>query len=149
MSLYKEAVFPILQHFDAERTHEITLKLLSLAEKYTFVKRFLEKIYSFEDPRLEVRALGLHFDNPLGLAAGFDKNAVAPRALGVLGFGHIEIGTVTPKFQAGNPRPMCPKPSTPKALGATAFLSNPAASPKGLSKCNPNALTSNLGSSKL
>jgi len=105
MSLYKEAVFPILQHFDAERTHEITLKLLSLAEKYTFVKRFLEKIYSFEDPRLEVRALGLHFDNPLGLAAGFDKNAVAPRALGVLGFGHIEIGTVTPKFQAGNPRP--------------------------------------------
>ena len=105
MSIYKEVVFPVLRQFDAERTHEVTLNLLSLAEKYTFMRRFLEKIYKFDDPRLEVKAMDLHFDNPIGLAAGFDKNGVATRALAALGFGHIEVGTITPMSQVGNPRP--------------------------------------------
>ena len=105
MSIYKEAVFPGLRQFDAERTHEATLNLLSLAEKYSFIRSFLEKIYKFDDPRLEVKAMDLHFDNPIGLAAGFDKNGVATRALAALGFGHIEVGTITPMSQVGNPRP--------------------------------------------
>ena len=105
MSFYKEAVFPVLQHFDAEKTHEMTLQLLTLAEKYSFIRRFLEKIYGYDDPRLEVKAFGLDFKNPIGLAAGFDKNGVAPQALVSLGFGHIEIGTITPFPQIGNPRP--------------------------------------------
>jgi dihydroorotate dehydrogenase len=57
------------------------------------------------DPRLATRAFGLEFANPLGLAAGFDKNAQVARALLALGFGHVEVGTLTPRSQAGNPRP--------------------------------------------
>ena len=58
-----------------------------------------------DDPRLAMRALGLMFRNPIGLAAGFDKNAVALGPLAQLGFGFVEAGTVTPRPQAGNPRP--------------------------------------------
>jgi dihydroorotate dehydrogenase len=58
-----------------------------------------------DDPKLAVRAFGLNFPNPIGMAAGFDKNAEAPDALLRLGFGFVEIGTVTPKPQGGNPRP--------------------------------------------
>ncbi len=57
------------------------------------------------DPKLAVRAFGMNFPNPIGMAAGFDKNAEVPDALLRLGFGFVEIGTVTPKPQAGNPRP--------------------------------------------
>ena len=56
-------------------------------------------------PELAVRAFGLNFPNPIGLAAGFDKNAEVPDALLRLGFGFVEVGTVTPQPQAGNPRP--------------------------------------------
>ncbi|HWY61682.1 MAG TPA: quinone-dependent dihydroorotate dehydrogenase [Rhizomicrobium sp.] len=58
-----------------------------------------------DDARLAVTALGLHFPNPIGLAAGFDKNAAVPDAMGKLGFGFVECGTVTPRPQAGNPKP--------------------------------------------
>ena len=58
-----------------------------------------------DDPKLAVRAFGLNFPNPVGMAAGFDKNAEAPDALLRLGFGFVEIGSVTPQPQAGNPRP--------------------------------------------
>ena len=58
-----------------------------------------------DDPKLAVRAFGLNFPNPIGMAAGFDKNAEAPDALLRLGFGFVEIGSVTPKPQEGNPRP--------------------------------------------
>ena len=58
-----------------------------------------------DDPKLAVRAFGLNFPNPIGMAAGFDKSAEVPDALLRLGFGFVEIGTVTPKPQAGNPRP--------------------------------------------
>jgi len=57
------------------------------------------------DPRLATSAFGLEFPNPLGMAAGFDKNAEVVRALLALGFGHVEAGTLTPRPQAGNPRP--------------------------------------------
>src|SRR5690348_17105387 len=58
-----------------------------------------------DDPKLAVRAFGLNFPNPVGMAAGFDKNGEVPDALLRLGFGFVEIGTVTPRPQAGNPRP--------------------------------------------
>src|SRR4051794_41335008 len=58
-----------------------------------------------DDPKLAVRAFGLNFPNPIGMAAGFDKSAEAPDALLRLGFGFVEIGSVTPKPQSGNPRP--------------------------------------------
>src|SRR5438477_344040 len=61
--------------------------------------------FLLDDPRLRVRAFGLDFPNPIGVAAGFDKNGVAVEGLAALGFGHVEVGTVTPRPQRGRPRP--------------------------------------------
>jgi dihydroorotate dehydrogenase len=69
------------------------------------VRRALRRQYAFQDPALEVEAFGLRFANPIGLAAGSDKNGVALHGLACLGFGHLELGTVTPAAQPGNPRP--------------------------------------------
>ena len=87
---------PLLHALDAETAHQLTVKALALAPPGSIPK---------PDPRLAVRAFGLDFPNPLGLAAGFDKNAEVPDAMLGLGFGFTEIGTVTPRPQAGNPRP--------------------------------------------
>jgi dihydroorotate dehydrogenase len=91
------AAMPLLRRLDAERAHAIALNALRLRRAATAADR--------DDPRLAMRALGLDFANPIGLAAGFDKNAVALPGLMRLGFGFIEAGTVTPRPQAGNPRP--------------------------------------------
>lgn len=105
MSIYKERVFPFLTRLDAESVHNSTLQLLRVSERYPVFRQFLERIYSYENPKLNVRLWGLNFENPLGLAAGFDKNAVVPESIGTLGFGHVEVGTVTPLPQKGNRRP--------------------------------------------
>ncbi len=87
---------PFMRALDPEDAHALTLKAL----------RFLPRTTPEADPpELRVRAFGLNFTNPIGLAPGFDKDAVAPDALLRLGFGFVEIGTVTPRPQAGNPRP--------------------------------------------
>jgi dihydroorotate dehydrogenase len=87
---------PLLRWFDPEDAHRLALqglKLLPIARPRG------------DDQKLAVRAFGLNFPNPVGIAAGFDKNAEVPDALLRLGFGFVEVGTVTPKPQAGNPRP--------------------------------------------
>lgn len=103
--MYRRIVYPILSRWDAERSHEGVLRLLELAEKQRWLRRALSRVATCEDPRLEVEAIGLRFANPLGVAAGLDKNAVAVHTWGALGFGHVEVGTVTPRPQPGNPRP--------------------------------------------
>jgi dihydroorotate dehydrogenase len=87
---------PLLRALDPEDAHALTLKALH----YVPLARA-----AADPPELGVRAFGLDFPNPVGIAPGFDKNAVAPDALLRLGFGFVEIGTVTPRAQAGNPRP--------------------------------------------
>ncbi len=87
---------PLLRWLDPEDAHRLAvqgLKLLPPARPRA------------DDPKLAVRAFGLNFPNPIGMAAGFDKNGEVPDALLRLGFGFVEIGTVTPRPQAGNPRP--------------------------------------------
>lgn len=91
------ALLPLLRRLDAERAHGIALRALRLG----LVGRADEQ----DDPRLAVSALGLRFANPIGLAAGFDKAGVAIDPLLRLGFGFVEVGTVTPRAQPGNPRP--------------------------------------------
>ena len=87
----------LLRRLPAETAHDLTLALLG---KVPLPARRLG-----DPPMLRVQALGLSFPNPVGLAAGFDKNAAVPDAMGKLGFGFVECGTVTPRPQAGNPRP--------------------------------------------
>ncbi len=87
---------PLLRWFDPEDAHRLALhglKLLPVARRRP------------DDDNLAVRAFGLNFPNPIGMAAGFDKNAEVPDALLRLGFGFVEVGTVTPRPQSGNPRP--------------------------------------------
>ncbi|PSC06794.1 dihydroorotate dehydrogenase (quinone) [Alsobacter soli] len=87
---------PLLHRMDAETAHGLTIQALS---------RMPPLPRPDHDPRLRVEAFGLNFPNPVGIAAGFDKNAEVPDAMLGLGFGFAEVGTLTPKPQAGNPRP--------------------------------------------
>ncbi len=87
---------PLLRRFDPEDAHRLAIRALRLLPPGKPRP---------SDPRLATRAFGLNFPNPVGLAAGFDKNAEVPDALLRLGFGFVEIGSVTPKPQDGNPRP--------------------------------------------
>ena len=108
MSLYREIARPLLFRRDAEDAHLSVLRLLSLWQgwqHWPIAAHMTQALTHVTDPRLHVRALGLDFQMPVGLAAGLDKNAEAAHAWGWLGFGHAEIGTVTPRPQPGNPRP--------------------------------------------
>lgn len=96
---------PLLFLLSAETAHRLTVFFLDLAAAIPPVRWLLKKWYCLEDKKLERQLLGLRFPNPVGLAAGFDKDGKHIRGLACLGFGFIEIGTVTPKPQAGNPRP--------------------------------------------
>jgi dihydroorotate dehydrogenase len=87
---------PLLRWFDPEDAHRMAIQGLRILPPVRLRP---------DDPKLAVRAFGLNFSNPIGMAAGFDKSAEAPDALLRLGFGFVEIGTVTPKPQGGNPRP--------------------------------------------
>lgn len=88
---------PVLRSLDPEFAHSVTIKALSFVNASVSLER--------DDPRLRVQALGLEFPNPIGLAAGFDKNAQVTEAMLSLGFGFVEAGTVTPRPQPGNPKP--------------------------------------------
>jgi dihydroorotate dehydrogenase len=96
ISLFDRLARPLLLALDAEDAHALTVRALKLAPLPRPAP---------DDPALAVRAFGLSFPNPVGMAAGFDKNGQVPDALMRLGFGFVEVGTVTPRPQAGNPRP--------------------------------------------
>lgn len=102
--MYKSLIRPILFKFDPEKVHYFTFDLIRNLSKIPGVKGLFRSLYLVEDKRLERELFGLKFNNPVGLAAGFDKNAVLYNELANFGFGFIEIGTVTPKGQAGNPK---------------------------------------------
>ncbi len=103
MTLYNLAK-PALFVLPPETAHRATHSLLETIQD-TPVESLLRRRYAAADPRLETTVFGLDFANPVGVAAGFDKNAEIPRALAALGFGHIETGGVTAERQPGNPRP--------------------------------------------
>jgi dihydroorotate dehydrogenase len=93
----------LLFSLEPERAHILTLNLVRLAGSIATVRTLLKK--QFFVPAESVEAFGLKFSNPIGLAAGYDKDGIAWRGLACLGFGHIEIGTVTPQPQPGNSKP--------------------------------------------
>ncbi len=94
---------PLLFRMDPERAHQLTLVALSMAGGFTPARWMMWAVYGAREH--PVHTLGLKFKNPVGLAAGYDKDGIAVRGLAALGFGHIEVGTVTPLAQPGNPKP--------------------------------------------
>ncbi len=103
--MYKRIILPILFRFDAETIHHTVTRLLQLVLSIPGVSAICRKLYVVDDKRLARTVFGLTFPNPIGIAAGFDKNAELISELSDLGFGFVEIGTVTPRPQPGNPRP--------------------------------------------
>jgi len=101
VSLYSALARPVLFALDAERAHDLTPATLGIP----LMPSFLALTGARDNPRLHHRAFGLGFRNPIGLAAGLDKQGAAVPAWSALGFGFAEIGTVTPRPQPGNPRP--------------------------------------------
>ena len=102
--MYKAIIRPILFCFDPEKVHHFTFSLIRNLSKIPGVKPLFRKIYVVEEQSLERELFGLKFKNPVGLAAGFDKDAKLYNELANFGFGFIEIGTLTPKPQSGNPK---------------------------------------------
>lgn len=102
--MYQRLIKPFLFLFDPEKVHYFAFSLIKLFTSIPGVNLLLKYLYVVEDPKLEREVFGLKFPNPVGLAAGFDKNAVLYKELSHFGFGFIEIGTLTPKGQPGNPK---------------------------------------------
>jgi len=104
-SFYRSLVKPILFRLDAEAAHHLMLRVCGAAGRSNVLKRIARAQLRVTDRCLSQTIAGIHFENPLGLAAGFDKNGIAVEMLGSLGFGHIEIGSVSTYPSQGNPRP--------------------------------------------
>tara|TARA_B100001250_G_scaffold72985_1_gene59550 strand:+ start:7 stop:1020 length:1014 start_codon:yes stop_codon:yes gene_type:complete len=102
--MYKKIILPFLFLFDPEKVHNFTFLFFKISLNLPFIGFFIEKIYSVKNNKLERKLFGLDFKNPVGLAAGFDKNAKLYKELSRFGFGFVEIGTVTPQPQQGNPK---------------------------------------------
>jgi dihydroorotate dehydrogenase len=96
---------PLLFLLSPENAHAAAMRVLDTAAAFPPARRLLRAWFAQTDAALETKALGLEFPNPVGLAAGFDKDGKHIRSLACLGFGFIEVGTVTPRPQAGNPKP--------------------------------------------
>src|SRR4051794_7842958 len=105
MGVYESAVRPLLFRLDAEQAHNLALLASELSGRSSVARRAATRAFAFRDPRLETSLAGLPLSNPVGLAAGFDKNARAIGMLGALGFGHLEIGSVSADASDGNPKP--------------------------------------------
>jgi dihydroorotate dehydrogenase len=103
--MYRYIIRPILFLIPPEPVHHIIATILKIVYKIPFLPFLLKKIYTVDHPLLETDVAGIKFSNPVGLAAGFDKNASLFKEFSMFGFGYIEIGTVTPLPQSGNPKP--------------------------------------------
>ena len=103
--MYKSIIRSILFLFNAESVHHFSFKALKILLRLPIVPGFFKRKFKVNNPKLEREVFGIKFSNPVGLAAGFDKNALLYNELEHLGFGFVEIGTVTPNVQEGNPKP--------------------------------------------
>lgn len=102
--MYKSVIRKILFYFDPEKIHHFTFSMIKGLMKIPFVPAIFRGTFNIEKPNLERELFGIKFKNPVGLAAGFDKNAVLFDEFSNFGFGFVEVGTVTPKPQPGNPK---------------------------------------------
>lgn len=114
--MYKILIRPLFFLFDPEKIHKVTVVLLKIAFAIPGIKAISRSFFMVDDPALKRTVLGIDFPNPVGLAAGFDKEAKMIDQLEPLGFGAIEIGTLTPKGQPGNEKPRIFRLPKDKAL---------------------------------
>jgi dihydroorotate dehydrogenase len=114
--MYKLIIRPILFLFPPETVHAIVVRLIKIGFAIPCVKFLVKKTYTYHKPSLKRKVFGLEFNNPVGLAAGFDKNAELFNHFDAFGFSFIEVGTVTPKAQPGNPKPRSFRLKADKAL---------------------------------
>lgn len=103
--MYKHIIRPILFMFTPETVHHISVRLIKLSGMLPFVSSILRSLFTVRHKCLEREVFGLKMPNPIGLPAGFDKGAEIYHELANFGFGSIEVGTVTPRPQSGNPKP--------------------------------------------
>ncbi|MDR9414734.1 MAG: quinone-dependent dihydroorotate dehydrogenase [Gracilimonas sp.] len=102
---YQKAIQPILFNKDAEEAHDLALNLASKTQRSPTLAKLVNIIYGLPTPELQTEHFGLTFPNPVGLAAGFDKNGTTPLAMQALGFGFVEVGSITARASVGNPKP--------------------------------------------
>ncbi|EEE50343.1 quinone-dependent dihydroorotate dehydrogenase [Staphylococcus capitis] len=102
--MYK-LVKPLLFKLDPEKAHGLTIDALKMVQRVPKIYPIMDKIFNYNHPSLSQTIHGIKFNNPIGLAAGFDKSCEVPKALEHVGFGAIELGGITPKPQPGNPKP--------------------------------------------
>ncbi len=114
--MYKYLIRPLLFLVAPEKIHHLTFRTLKLFLQVDIIRKFVASIYTLSDKKLEKTLFGLRFPNPVGLAAGFDKDARLYDELAAFGFGFIEIGTITPKAQPGNEQPRMFRLRADKAL---------------------------------
>lgn len=114
--MYKQVIRPLLFRIDPEKVHHYIVAFIKLGFLIPGISKLVASVFNVHDPRLKRTVLGIEFKNPVGLAAGFDKNASFYKEFANFGFSFIEIGTVTPKAQPGNPQPRIFRIPTSKAL---------------------------------
>ena len=116
MDIYKHMLKPILFCFNPERAHNILFKGLTILRHIPFARHIIRAIYHRESPTLEKEVFGIKFPNPVGLAGGLDKNGEFYNDMANFGFGFVEIGSLTPQPQDGNPKPRCFRVPGDKAI---------------------------------
>lgn len=150
--MYKLIVRPILFLIDAEKVHYLVFNLLTFFGKIPGGKSLLGSIFRYQHATLERNVLGLRFENPVGLAAGFDKDAKLVDELSLFGFGFIEIGTVTPRPQPGNEKPRLFRlPADQALINRMGFNNGGAASAAGRlkSRRSKTIVGGNIGKNKI
>lgn len=103
--MYKKIIRPLLFRLQPETIHHLMVAALRIGRFVPLLKPCMRSVCTYKNEKLEREVFGLKFPNPIGLAAGFDKNAEIYDMMGAMGFGFVEIGTVTPRAQPGNPKP--------------------------------------------
>lgn len=150
--MYKLLIRPFFFLFSAEKAHNISMTLLRISLAIPGMQYIFKALFGISNPKLKREVLGLKFDNPVGLAAGFDKDAKYLNELNHLGFGFIEIGTLTPKAQSGNPQPRLFRLKADHALLNRMGFNNGGVEQAviRLKKANPNIIIGgNIGKNKV
>ena len=103
--MYKKLIKPLLFLLPPEKAHRFTISIFRVLLSVPILKNWIEHFFTVRSDQLKRTLFGLNFENPVGLAAGFDKDGKYIKSMSVLGFGFLELGTVTPQPQIGNPQP--------------------------------------------